>query len=153
MDFFFFFAIVRCMAQNMVFVQVTCKLEKNLYSTEGEYSIYTCWLEQEEWLWYLDKLYPFLFFYSLLISVWEISIDIIKFTLSLVKVCNILISYLNLNLIYIKIKSILYIWFLFWCLLCLFGLCVCVCVCLLDHFVILLWTQFWFWTIKPVQTP
>ena len=92
-------------------------------------------------------------FHSLCISVWEISIDIIKFTLSLVRVCNILISYLNLNLIYIKIKSILYIWFLFWCLLCLFGLCVCVCVCLLDHFVILLWTQFWFWTIKPVQTP
>ena len=136
-------------------VQVTCKLEKNLYSTEGGYSIYTCWLEEEEWLWYLDQLYPFWFFYSLLISVWKISIDLFKFTFSLVKVCDILISYLNLNLIYIKIRSILYIWFLFWCLLCLFRfcVCVCVCVCLLEHFVILLWTQFWFWTIKSVQKP
>lgn len=111
-------------------VQVTYKLEKNLYSTEGGYSIYTCWLEEEEWLWYLDQLYPFWFFYSLLISVWKISIDLFKFTFSLVKVCDILISYLNLNLIYIKIRSILYIWFLFWCLLCLFRFCVCVCVCL-----------------------
>lgn len=157
MDFFFFFwpLCVIWLRMWSFLVQVTCKLEKNLYSTEGGYSIYTCWLEEEEWLLYLDQLYPFWFFYSLLISVWEISIDLFKFTLSLVKVCNILISYLNLNLIYIKIKSMLYIYDFCSDVYFIFSdsVCVCVCVCLLEHFVILLWTQFGFWTIKPVQKP
>ena len=114
--FFFFWSFL---------MQVTCKLEKNLYSTEGGYSVCTCWLEKEEWLWYVDQLYPFWFSYFLLISVWEISIDIVKLTLSLVKVCNILVSYLNLNFIYTKIKSILYVYDF-----CLSFQTLCVCVCL-----------------------
>ena len=130
MDLFFFLPLYVVWLRMWSFLmQVTCKLEKNLYSTEGGYSVCTCWLEKEEWLWYVDQLYAFWFFYSLLISVWEISIDIFKLTLSLVKVCNILVSYLNLNLIYSKIKSILYIYdfcsdtyFVF------FRLCVCVCL-------------------------